>query len=268
MGNLITTVGGFALASRGHIDGLLLLLTLAGLGLVIASACVFNNYFDRNIDGKMKRTQNRALVKGLVSGKNAIFFASLLGICGFLILIQYTNALAIGAALVGFLGYVVLYGICKYRTSYGTLIGSLSGAMPPLVGYLAASHRLDAGALILFTMIALWQMPHFFAIAMYRLDDYAAAAIPVLPLKKGTHATKVQMLLYVIAFALTSLLLTALGYTGYAYLTVAALLGVIWLALSIQGFKTSNDPRWARKMFACSLVTVTVLCIVMSLDAV
>jgi len=256
MGNLITTVSGFALASKGHIDGWLLLATLIGLSGVIASACVFNNYIDRHTDQKMARTKHRALVKGLISGRSALFFATLLGLLGTLILVLSTNWLAVSVAAIGFFIYVVLYSFWKCRTSYATAVGSIAGAIPPVVGYCAVSCRFDMGAALLFIILVLWQMPHFFSIAMYRLSDYSAASIPVLPVKKGTSVTKIHMLLYIIAFMIATWMLIAFGYTGYAYLVTAIVLGVAWLFLCIQGFKTSDDRLWARKMFRLSLLII------------
>lgn len=261
MGNAITAAGGFALASKGHLDFWLFLATIMGLSFVIASACVFNNYIDRNIDAKMKRTQNRALVTGLISMQNAIVFAIVLGLIGISILASYIPLLAVLIAMAGFCIYVVLYSLSKHLTIHGTMIGSFAGATPPIVGYCAVSDRFDTGALILFMMVALWQMPHFFAIAMYRLDDYAAASIPVMPIKKGMYTTKIHMLLYVIAFMITASMLTFFGYTGYGYLAVAGSLGLAWIWLCLKGFKSENDKLWARTMFRFSLVIITALCI-------
>jgi len=266
IGNLITTAAAFILASKGHIDFRLFLQTLVGLGLVIASACVFNNYIDREADKKMARTKNRPLAKGLISGKKAMIFAIFLGLIGICVLYTYTNLLAVIVALAGFFIYVILYSLLKYHTTYATLVGSISGAVPPVVGYCAVSNNFDAGAFLVFMIIVLWQMPHFFAIAMYRLKDYAAVPIPVLPIKKGIRATKVQMLLYIIAFIIATNLLTILGYTGYAYQGVATLLGLTWLWLCITGFKVANNQLWARKMFQLSLVVIIVLCVMIAVD--
>lgn len=260
MGNAITTAGGFALASRGSFNFLLFLATLIGISLVIASACVFNNYIDRVADEKMERTKNRALAKGAISSRSAILFAIVLGFMGIFTLSFFSNILALGIALFGFFVYVVLYSFSKYHSIHGTLIGSIAGAVPPVVGYCAARNSFDSGALILFVMIALWQMPHFFAIAIYRLKDYAAASIPVLPLKKGMHATKIQMTYYIIAFTGVACTLFAFNYVGYAFLIVASILGLAWLMLCIKGFKSNNDQLWARKMFIFSLVVVMGIC--------
>lgn len=268
MGNAITIAAGFALASKGHFDWWLMAATLVGLGCMISSACVFNNYIDRHIDAKMERTKNRALAKGLVTGQNAIIFATILCFIGLLTLILYTNPLTVGVALLGFFVYVVLYGLLKPRTVFATLIGSVAGAVPPVVGYCAVCNRLDAGAFLLFAILVLWQMPHFFAIAMYRFNDYSAASIPVLPIKKGIQVTKVRMVLYIVAFTFAALLLSFMGYTGNAYLIAAVILSLAWLGLGLKGFKAANDHRWARQMFGLSLVVIAALSIMISFDGI
>jgi len=268
MGNVVTTAGGFALASKGHINYWLFLATMVGLSFIIASAGVFNNYIDRAMDAKMSRTKNRAIVTGVISGINAILFGIVLGMVGVVVLAVYTNLLTVFVALAGFFVYLVLYAFFKYRSFYGTIVGSLAGAVPPVVGYCAVSNSLDAGALIIFMILVLWQMPHFFSIAIYRYDDYAAASIPVLPVAKGMYITKIHMVLYIIAFILTALLLTVTGYTGYAFSAVAILLGIAWLGLCLKGFSVDNDARWARKMFALSLVVIMGLCIAIPFDVI
>ncbi len=265
-GNLITVAAGFLLAARWPIDLWLFVACLIGLALVIASACVFNNYIDRHVDKKMTRTQNRPLVRGLISGRNALLFATLLGALGFLVLLTYTNLLATLVAFIGFSVYVFLYSLWKCRTIYGTAIGSIAGAVPPVVGYCAVSHQFDLGAALLFTILVLWQMPHFFAIALYRFDDYAKAAIPVLPVQKGNHKTKQHMVRYVIAFIVATTLLTLFHYTGYYYLIAAILFGGGWLLLCLKGFKSQNDQLWAKQMFRLSLVVITALSIAIPLD--
>lgn len=268
MGNLITTAGGFFLASRGVFQGWLFLTMLAGLGAVIGSACVCNNYIDRFTDRKMARTKSRALPSGLISGAQALFFAALLALFGFAVLIQFTNERAVLGAAAGFLIYVAVYSFSKKYTPLATELGSVAGAMPPVIGYAAAGGGYDMGALLLFLILLSWQMPHFFAIAMLRINDYAAASIPVLPLVKGNYATKIAMALYIIAFLLSAALLTFFEYAGYAYLAVAFGLGVWWLWLCAQGFRVHNDKLWARKMFRFSLVLITALSFMISVDAV
>lgn len=267
-GNLITTASGFALASRGQLNLYLFLATLVGLGCIIGSACVFNNYIDRESDKKMERTKNRPLAKGVISEKKALLFASFLGVMGLFFLAYYTNMIAVLSALFGFLIYVVLYSFMKHKFSAATLIGSMAGAVPPVVGYCAVSNQVDVGAILFFLILVLWQMPHFFAIAMYRFSDYVSASIPVLPARKGNLATKRQMLFYIMAFIVATILLLVFGYTGYPYLIVACLLGFVWLGICIQGFKSQNDTLWARQMFRFSLVVITGLSVMISFNAV
>ncbi len=261
IGNGITAAAGFALASKESFDFLLFLAALAGISLIIASACVLNNYIDRDSDRKMARTKNRALAKKTIPAASALFFAVCLGLTGLLILGFYTNLLTLLITLAGFCIYVLWYSLWKYRTMHATLIGSLAGAAPAASGYSAAAGSFDVGALLLFSIMVLWQMPHFFAIAIYRIDDYASAGVPVLPLKRGMFITKVQMLLYIIAFTGAAAALTFFGYAGYAYASLAALLGLVWLSMGIQGFTCKSDKRWAYKMFRFSLLTVTALCL-------
>lgn len=260
IGNLITALGGFFLLSKELHNPWLLSTTLLGLGCVMASGCVFNNYIDRFADEKMERTKERALAKGEIPLKNALLFALSLILFGTLVLMYGTNFLTLLVALGGFFVYVVLYTIWKYKTRHATLIGSIAGAAPPVVGYCAVSGRLDMGAFLLFLFLVLWQMPHFFSIALFRKEEYAAASIPVLPIARGVHRTKVQMLLYIVAFILSAALLTFAGYTGYAFLALSLLLGSAWLALGIRGFKAKSDKVWAKQMFRFSLVVITFLC--------
>jgi protoheme IX farnesyltransferase len=234
----------------------------------MASACVFNNYIDRSIDQKMKRTRERVLVQQLISGPNALFYATLLGLIGLSILMYYTNMLTVAVTVVGFFVYVVLYSMWKCHTIYGTAIGSIAGAVPPIVGYCAVSNRFDFGASILFAIMVLWQMPHFFSIAMYHFEDYVAAAIPVLPVKKGSYQTKKRMVVYIIAFTFATLLLTLFHYTGYVYFVVASILGLSWLVLCLKGFKNVNEQAWARKMFLLSLAIITLLSLIIPFDLV
>jgi len=267
-GNAIAATAGFLLASKGQIHFNLGIAMLTGLSLVIASACVFNNYIDREIDAKMARTNQRALVRGAISVRAAIIFGSILGVAGAAILGVFTNLLTLAISLFGFFAYVVLYGIWKRRSAIGTVVGSISGAVPPVVGYVAVTGRLDVAAGILFLIIVLWQMPHFYAIAIYRLSDYTAANIPVLPSKQGIRATKIQMLAYIVAFTVAAASLYLLGYAGVAYLVVTLMLGLVWLALGLSGFAAANDTLWAKQMFKYSLVVITGLCLVISLNTV
>ncbi|WP_186374583.1 heme o synthase [Yersinia rohdei] len=266
-GNLISVVGGFLLASKGVIDYPLFLATLFGVSLVVASGCVFNNYIDRDIDRVMERTKNRVLVKGLIDPKVSLIYASVLGIAGMLLLYVAANPLAMWLAVIGFVIYVGVYSLYMKRKSvYGTLIGSLSGAAPPVIGYCAVTGQFDMGALILLLIFSLWQMPHSYAIAIFRFKDYQAANIPVLPVIKGISVTKNHITLYILAFMVATLMLTLNGYAGYKYLVVAAAVSVWWLGMALRGYKATNDIVWARKLFVFSIIAITSLSVMMSVD--
>ncbi|AHM72629.2 protoheme IX farnesyltransferase [Yersinia hibernica] len=266
-GNLISVVGGFLLASKGVIDYPLFLATLFGVSLVVASGCVFNNYIDRDIDRIMERTKNRVLVKGLIDPKVSLIYASVLGIAGMLLLYVAANPLAMWLAVIGFVIYVGVYSLYMKRKSvYGTLIGSLSGAAPPVIGYCAVTGQFDMGALILLLIFSLWQMPHSYAIAIFRFKDYQAANIPVLPVIKGISVTKNHITLYILAFMVATLMLTLSGYAGYKYLVVAAAVSVWWLGMALRGYKATNDSVWARKLFVFSIIAITSLSVMMSVD--
>jgi protoheme IX farnesyltransferase len=268
-GNLVSVTGGFLLASQGHVDIVLLLATLLGIALVIASGCVFNNSLDRDIDQVMSRTRNRALASGLISNHSAEFYAAILGIIGISLLWAATNLLTVAIVFAGFVVYVGVYTMyLKRSSSHAALIGSIAGATPPLAGYCAVTGQFDIGALILLAIFSLWQMPHFYAIAIYRLEDYRNAAIPVLPVKRGIAVTKRHIISYIFAFIIASLALTFLGYTGYWYLTAALITGAGWLYFAFSGYRKSTERKWARKLFAYSIVIVIVTNIMISVDFV
>jgi protoheme IX farnesyltransferase len=266
-GNVLSVAGGFFLASKGHVDIVLFLAAVIGTSLVVASGCVFNNCIDRDIDVKMERTKNRVLVQGLVSVKLAFVYATVLGILGVGLLYTKANALAALFAVIGFVIYVGFYSLyLKRKSVHGTLVGSLSGAMPPVIGYVAVSNSFDLAALTLLVMFSLWQMPHSYAIAIFRFNDYRAASIPVLPVKRGIRVAKRHILIYILAFLLATLMLTFGGYAGLNYLAVAAAMGMYWLYMAWTGYKAKDDTVWARKLFVFSIFTITALSVAMSLD--
>lgn len=233
---------------------------------MIASACTINNYIDRDIDKKMARTKERALVTGTIKPAVAITLAVILGVAGFGVLLAYTNALTALVGLVGFVDYIVLYSIWKRRSVWGTVVGSISGATPVVAGYTAVTNDFDTGALLLFLILTCWQMPHFYAISLFRAKDYAAAHIPVMAVAKGAAAAKKHIITYVLAFVSVCALLTGFGYAGYLYFVVMLGLGLRWLWLANQGFKTNDDTQWARRMFKFSLVVILGFSVMISLD--
>jgi protoheme IX farnesyltransferase len=167
--------------------------------------------------------------------------------------------------LIGIIDYVILYAYFKRTSVHGTLVGTISGATPPVAGYCAVSGRFDLGALLLFLVLVFWQMAHFYAIAMFRAKDYKAAGIPVLPVVKGMRATKIQIVAYIVAFILATLLLPVYGFTGYIYSVVVVSIGLLWLRVAIIGFNAKDDIVWARKVFKYSLIALLVFSIMVSL---
>lgn len=268
IGNLISVAGGFFLAARGDIDWALMAATVIGLSLVVASGCAINNCIDRDIDAKMQRTRNRVTVTGAISARSALIFGVILGAVGFSLLVIFTNAIAVLFAATGYGVYAGLYSLYMKRHSvYGTLIGSLSGAVPPVVGYCAAAGQFDAGAIILLVMFSLWQMPHSYAIAIFRYKDYETAGIPVLPVARGIAKAKLHIVMYIAVFSVVAVILPLSGYTGMAFMAVACATSLWWLAMALRGYRANVDlESWARQVFAFSIVTITALSITMALD--
>lgn len=268
-GNLVTAAGGYFLAARGDADAVQLFYTLAGIGLVVASACVFNNCIDRRIDRKMARTRHRALASGDVTLPSAITWATVLALSGAAILWAASRPLCLAVVLAGFMVYVIMYSLLlKPKSVHSTLVGSLAGAAPAMAGYFAAAPRFDTGAAILLAVFSLWQIPHTYAIALFRRDDYTAAAIPLLPILRGAAAARKHIIGYVLVFLLIAPMLSLFGYTGIAYLGTALLVGLVWLALAWAGDAASDEMHWARRLYVFSLVGITVLTVVMAADAV
>lgn len=266
-GNLITTAGAYALGAQGRGSFWQCLTLLLSMGCVIGSACVWNNYIDKGADQKMSRTANRPFAKNTLAIPPALLFATLLGALGMTTLISTTNPLAATLAGAGFAIYVLVYSFLKYHSSHATLVGSLAGAVPPLVGYCAARGTWDLGASILLLMMTCWQMSHFFAIAIYRLSDYTAASIPVWPVVKGVPSTKRRMLFYTIGFIIAAWLLVLSGYATRPLFFAATFSGTYWLILALRGVMTyqgkRDDCRWARLMFIASLIAITLTFLVM-----
>lgn len=264
-GNALTVAAGYFLAAHGAVNLWLFLAVFIGSSLIIASACVLNNYLDQDIDAIMDRTKKRALVSGELPGYRAVLFSIILGVSGLMILALYTNPLVVALGLIGFITYVVFYGMLSKRLSpHGTLVGSISGAIPILAGYCAAANTIDTGAILVFIILFAWQFPEFYSIAIYRLKEYKAANIPLLPIVKGLRRTKVEILIYTAIFVIASLLLTPFGYTGITYFIVMAGFGAYWLWLAAKGFRAPDSDKWARRMFGFSMIIILVLCLMLS----
>jgi protoheme IX farnesyltransferase len=265
-GNVLAGFGGFMLASNGIINWTQMFFCMLGLALVIASGCVFNNYLDVEIDRKMSRTNKRGLVTNKISKQSAIVFGSILIVVGSVTL-SLINMLAMSLAIFGFFAYVVIYGYFKRKSVYGTEAGSISGAIPPLVGYTAVSGRIDLAAIILFLIMIVWQMPHFYAIAIKRVKDYKAAGLPIISVERGIHYTKIRAIIYIFLFCLVAPLLTVFGYTGKVYIIVMLIMGLYWLLSAYLGVEQLSDKAWSGKVFGISLIVLLSFSSLISLNA-
>ncbi|MFC7678223.1 heme o synthase [Paenibacillus sp. GCM10028914] len=267
--NLIAAFAGFWLASQWDIQIGLMIMTLLGTVLVMASSCVFNNYFDRDLDMKMERTRKRSLPTGRLTPKVVLWYAIILGVVGLAMLFIFSGVLAGIFGIVGMFVYVVIYTLWLKRSStWSTSVGAISGAMPPVIGYVAVTQTVDMGAWLLFALLFLWQPPHFWALGIRRVEDYRAAGFPLLPVVKGIKRTKIQMIPYVALLVPLPILMYVYGYTGIFFLIISLLLSVTWLYISIKGFRAKDDEVWSRKVFLFSINYLTLSLIVLVLDTV
>lgn len=266
-GNVITAVAGYFFGAQGHFDLILFIAILLGSTFVIASACVLNNYLDQDIDAKMTRTKKRPLIQGAISGRGAVIFCIVLVIAGLFVLYVYTNLLTTLLGILGFIVYVVLYGMLSKRLSiHGTLVGSISGAIPILMGYTATTNRIDAGALFVFAVLFFWQLPEFYSISIYRLKEYKAAHIPVMSVIRGVRSTTIQIFIYTLLCVIASLLMTFYAGASYSYFFVMLLVGIYWIWLGSKGLTTKDADAWSRKMFHTSLIFLLVFCFMISIE--
>jgi protoheme IX farnesyltransferase len=265
-GNLMTAIGGFFLAANGKPDWHAFVSLMIGMICVIGASCVFNNYLDRGIDARMERTKSRATVVGTIPPAHILIFGGLLSAIGCVVLVFGTNLLTTALGVLGLLTYVGVYTPAKHRTPYATLIGTFPGAIPPVAGYTAISNRLDLACVLMFVILVCWQMPHFFAIAIRRLEEYRAAHVPVWPLARSMQNTKQQMLLYALGFVGCVQLLSIAGYTGLTFSTILSLIGAYWCYACYQGLKTNDNQRWAKSIFLLSLPILPVFSLLLAFN--
>jgi heme o synthase len=263
--NLITTFTGLWLAlyftNNRFLDNLdIVFFTLLGSSLIIAGSCSINNYIDRDIDHLMERTKERPTVTGNFNPSKVLVLGLFLVVLGtFLLALTTLTAMVIG--IIGVFSYVVLYTLWSKRQFVSnTIVGSVSGAVPPLIGWSAVDGNLDPIAWSLFLIMFVWQPPHFYALAMRRVEEYRAAGIPMLPVVKGFQTTKNHINLWVIGLLPLPFLLTSLGLT---FVLLATVLNIGWLALGIYGYKMKDDIKWAKLMFVYSLQYLTIMFVAM-----
>jgi protoheme IX farnesyltransferase len=269
---IVTALGGMWLASRisgAEVTLLLALTALTGITLVVASANVLNMYIERDVDALMERTRNRPLPTGRLAPAVALWWGVALGAVSIPLLGFSVNWLTAGLAGVSLFLYVLVYTPLKRVAPIALMVGAVPGAAPPLLGWTAATGTIDAAGVALFAVLFFWQLPHFLAIATFRCEEYQRAGIRVLPAVRGQRATRIQAVLFTVALLISSLVLVPLGVSGPLYLINAIVLGGLFLAVSLNGFPTDKPSpvRWARSVFAVSLVYLPLMIAAMMVSA-
>jgi len=263
---LITALGGMMMAERGWPSTGLVVLTLLGGALAAAGAGAINCWIDRDIDSEMLRTRRRPLPDGRIAPGNALLFGIVLGLLAFVLLAFWVNALAATLAISGLLFYVFVYTLwLKRSTVQNIVIGGAAGAIPPVVGWAAVTHRVDLTAVYLFAVIFLWTPPHFWALALRLRGDYARAKVPMLPVVRGEAAARRQIVVYTLVLVAVSLAIVLTGVLGTIYLLGAALLGAGFIALAIVNLRAQRQ-RWSRVLFDYSIAYLGLLFAVMVAD--
>lgn len=268
--NALTVPAGFFVATFAYnqpINWLLFLAVMLGSTLIIAAACVLNNYLDQDIDRVMGRTKNRPLVSGQIKPNVALIFSVILGLAGVAVLYLWVNMAVLLAGIIGFVTYVWLYGAWTKRQSvHGTLVGSISGAIPILSGYLAVSNQLDLGGILVFLVLFLWQQPEFYAISIYRKQEYQAANIPLISIVKGIPHTQKEIVGYIMAFALVNIALSVFGYAGWTYAIVMTIFCLLWIGFGLQKRGQLADDKWARAMFRYAMYAILIVCLLLPIS--
>lgn len=265
--SLLTAAGGMSLAP-GRLALLPVLVMLAGTALIVGAANSLNMYLEREVDCLMARTKNRPLPAGRLAPQVALRFGVAQAFAAIPLL-----TFGLGAAgpvtgllaVIAFISYVMVYTPMKQRSHVATWVGAVPGAMPALIGWTAVTGKVDAGGLAVFAVLFVWQIPHFHAIALYRLKDYQRAGLATLPGTRGAAATRVEIVLYAVVQLVASLLLYALGVCGDLYLLVAVVAGFGFAGYAASGL-TRGDARWARNLFLASIVYLPVVFTAMVID--
>jgi len=256
---VFTAMIGMFMASPGFPRLSLFLAASVGIALVAGAAAAINCLVERTVDALMARTRWRATVSGKVTAGETLTLAMLVGGAGLWILHAWVNPLTMWLTLATFLGYAVIYTLLlKPATPMNIVIGGASGAMPPLLGWVAMTGEIGPPALVLFLIIFIWTPPHFWALACYRRDDYAKAGLPMLPVTHGVEFTCLHSLLYVVMLSGASVLPFTLGMSGIGYLIAVLILDAIFLAYAVTLWLNYSDAL-ARRTFRWSIIYLTLL---------
>lgn len=230
-----------------------------GIWLLAAAAFAVNCLIEQQIDAKMLRTARRATATGSISAQQVIGLSGLVGGVGMFVLYQWVNPLTMWLTFATFVGYAIIYTmILKPRTPQNIVIGGLSGAMPPALGWAAVANSVPAEAWLLVLIIFIWTPPHFWALALYRNKDYEKSGLPMLPVTHGQGFTRLHILLYSIALLGTTLLPFAVRMSGWLYLACAVVLGLRFVQISWQLYQTYSDEK-ARQLFKFSILYLALL---------
>jgi len=263
---LICAFVGMLLAEESVSSFWYLFVSLSGIAFCAASAAAINQVIDRNTDASMTRTDQRPLPQGELSAAHASIFALVIGILGALILYLYVNTLTMILTLASLIGYAFIYTVyLKRATPQNIVIGGLAGAAPPLLGWASVSNTIEPYALLLVLIIFVWTPPHFWALAIYRKDEYAKESIPMLPVTHGVIFTKLQIVLYTIILFIVSLLPYVVLMSGEIYLFSALALSTVFLYYSINLYY-SNDDEDAMKTFQFSIYYIFLIFLALLLD--
>jgi protoheme IX farnesyltransferase len=262
---LLTSAIGMFMSVPGVVPLDILILGNLGIGLCSASGAVVNHFVDRRIDTLMARTSKRPVAQGRISQTQAAVFAMILGVLGMGILLVYINQLTAWLTLFSLIGYAGIYSLwLKRATPQNIVIGGLPGAAPPLLGWTAVSNEIHGHALLLVLLVFAWTPPHFWALAIKRKDDYAKAAIPMLPVTHGVEYTAFHIMLYSLVLVACSLLPFATGMSGLVYLAGALVLGVVQMYWAVQIMR--GKPKAPMEMFKYSIIYLMVIFIIMLVD--
>jgi len=241
---------------------------LLGTGLVAGGASAFNQVFERDLDALMRRTRTRPLPDQRLQPVEGVLFGTAITLAGLLMIVAASNLLAGAVALATLLSYVAVYTPLKRKTSFGTVIGAIPGALPPIIGWAAVEGSLSLEAWSLFGIMFLWQLPHFLAIAWMYREDYARAGYPMLPvLEPDGRSTGRQSVVYTAALVPLSLAPTLMRMTGAIYFTGALVLGLAFLYL-VLGFARTRSVSDARRVFFASIIYLPLLWILMIVDKI
>jgi protoheme IX farnesyltransferase len=250
---------GMLLAAESLVPWHILVFGTAGISLLAGAGFAFNCVIERTIDARMARTRARPLARGEVGTAPAIAFAAAIGVLGAALLYFFVNALTMWLTLATFVGYAVVYTVLlKPATPQNIVIGGASGAMPPVLGWAAVANEVSAPALVLFLIIFVWTPPHFWSLALYRIDDYRKSGLPMLPVTHGAEFTRLNILLYTLLLVATSLMPYLIGMSGAFYLACALALGAVFVAYAWRMWRSYSDAL-ARKTFGYSIFYLAAL---------